>query len=57
MLDPEKFAAGLKRLYTPTPGRGMQGQEVWWPLAGLGLILFLGDLVWRSWPMRRVAVA
>ena len=54
MLDPEKFFDGLKRLYTPTPGKSWQGQETWWPLAGVGLLLFLADLVLRSWPTRRV---
>jgi Ca-activated chloride channel family protein len=56
MLDPEKFSDGLKRLYTPTPGKGRQGQETWWPLAGAGLFLFLADLVLRSWPIRKVAI-
>jgi len=56
MLDPEKFTDGLKRLYTPTPGRGRQGQETWWPLAGVGLFFFLTDLVLRSWPIRRVSI-
>ena len=48
MLDPENFSAGLKRLYTPSPGtppaaakRG--GRSRW-----LALILFLADLVMRS---------
>ena len=50
MLDPENFSAGLKRLYTPSPGRASRGHETWWPLAGAGLILFLADLVMRSWP-------
>lgn len=52
MLDGEKFEAGLKRLYTPAPGKSTQGQETWWPLAGAGLLLFLGDLVLRSLPRR-----
>jgi hypothetical protein len=56
MLDPDKFFDGLKRLYTPTPGKSWQGQETWWPLAGVGLLLFLADLVLRSWPTRRVAL-
>jgi Ca-activated chloride channel family protein len=56
MLDPEKFGDGLKRLYTPTPGRGRQGQETWWPLAGAGLFLFLADLVLRTWPIRKVSI-
>ncbi|HME60801.1 MAG TPA: VWA domain-containing protein, partial [Candidatus Binatia bacterium] len=48
MLDPEKFDDGLKRLYTPSPGRGRQGRETWWSLAGAALLLFLGDLVLRQ---------
>jgi hypothetical protein len=56
MLDPEKFADGLKRLYTPTPGKGSQGRDTWWPLAGASLFLFLADLVLRSWPIRRVTL-
>jgi uncharacterized membrane protein len=55
MLDPDKIEEGIKRLYTPTPGKGRRGQETWWPLAGLGLFLFLADLVLRSWP-RKTAV-
>jgi Ca-activated chloride channel family protein len=55
MLDPDKIEEGVKRLYTPTPGKGRRGQETWWPLAGLGLFLFLADLVLRSWP-RKTAV-
>jgi Mg-chelatase subunit ChlD len=53
MLDLEKFDEGLKRLYTPSPGKGRQGQETWWPFAGAGLFLFLGDLVLRQWRGRR----
>ncbi|HXF76910.1 MAG TPA: VWA domain-containing protein, partial [Methylomirabilota bacterium] len=56
MLDPEKYLDGLKRLYTPTPGKSWQGGETWWPLAGVGLLLFLADLILRSWPIRRPAV-
>ena len=52
MLDPDKIEEGIKRLYTPTPGKGRRGQETWWPLAGVGLFLFLADLVLRSWPRR-----
>ncbi|MBM2803837.1 MAG: hypothetical protein HW419_1730 [Deltaproteobacteria bacterium] len=54
MLDPEKFTDGLKRLYTPTPGKGTQGKDTWWPLAGASLFLFLADLVLRSWPRKAV---
>ncbi len=49
MLDPEKLDEGLKRLYTPSPGKSRQGQETWWPLAGAALLLFLTDLVFRQW--------
>ena len=52
MLDPENLAAGIKRLYTPAPGRAARGRETWWPLASSGLLLFLADLVMRSWPRR-----
>jgi uncharacterized membrane protein len=54
MIDAEKLEDGVARLYTPTPGKGTRGQETWWALAGLGLFLFLGDLVMRSWPRRTV---
>jgi Ca-activated chloride channel homolog len=50
MLDPNKLAEGIKRLYTPTPGRATRAQEIWWPLAGVGLFLFLTDLAVRNWP-------
>jgi Ca-activated chloride channel family protein len=55
MLDPEKIEEGVKRLYTPTPGKSRRGQDTWWPLAGIGLFLFLADLVMRSWPRKTVA--
>ncbi|MGE5216978.1 MAG: VWA domain-containing protein [Chloroflexota bacterium] len=48
MLDPVKFNDGLKRLYTPTPGKSRQGWETWWPLAGAALVLFLADLALRQ---------
>ena len=50
MLDPENLAAGLKRLYTPSPGDAFRGHDTWWPLALAALLLFLADLVLRSWP-------
>ena len=53
MIDPEKFQGGLERLYKPTPGKATQGRDIWWPLASVGLILFLADLVLRQWPMRK----
>jgi Ca-activated chloride channel family protein len=55
MLDPDRIEEGLQRLYTPTPGKGTLAKETWWPLSGLGLFLFLGDLVWRAWPRRSMA--
>ncbi len=55
MLDPEKFVRGLERFYKPTPGKAIHGRDIWWPLACAGLILFLADLVFRQWPVRKVA--
>ncbi len=52
MIDPENFEPALRRLYTPSPGKAAHGHETWWPLAGVGLLLFLTDLVMRSWPPR-----
>jgi hypothetical protein len=52
MLDPDNFSAGLRRLYTPSPGEAFRGHETWWPLAIAALILFLADLVMRSRPRR-----
>jgi Ca-activated chloride channel homolog len=56
MIDPNKLEDGVARLYTPSAGKGARGQETWWPLAGLGLFLFLLDLVSRSWPRRTAQV-
>lgn len=55
MFDPEKIEEGVKRLYTPTPGAGTRGRDLWWPLAGFGLVLFLLDLLMRVWPLRLAA--
>jgi Ca-activated chloride channel family protein len=52
MLDSENFAAALKRLYTPAPGRAAHSGETWWPLAGAALVFFLADLIARSGPPR-----
>ena len=49
MLDPERLDAGLKRLYTPSPGKARQDQDTWWPLAAAALFLFLADLIFRQW--------
>jgi hypothetical protein len=53
VLDPDNLAAGLKRLYTPSPREVFDGRETWWALALAALILFLADLVMRSWRRRR----
>jgi Ca-activated chloride channel homolog len=50
VLDPDNFAAALKRLYTPSAQDVFDGRETWWPLAVVALILFLIDLMLRSWP-------
>lgn len=57
MIDADKLDDGIARLYTPIPGKGRRSQETWWPLAGLGLFLFLTDLVWRSWPRKQSLAA
>jgi len=46
-----KTVVVLKR--TGEPINMQQGRDIWWPLAGVGLILFLADLVLRQWPMRK----
>jgi hypothetical protein len=56
LLDPEKFARGLARLYKPTPGKARRGGDLWWSFACIGLFLFLGDLVLRQWPMNKKLV-
>jgi Ca-activated chloride channel family protein len=55
MLDGDRLEEGIKRLYTASPGKGTRGRETWWPLSGLGLFLFLADLVLRSWPRKSTA--
>jgi uncharacterized membrane protein len=56
MLDPENLPAALERLYTPSHDT-LAGRDTWWPLALAALLLFLADLVVRSWPARpRAAV-
>ena len=54
MLDPDKLDEGVRRLYTPTPGRATRGHEMWWPLSSMGLFLFLMDLGLRVWPRRAI---
>jgi uncharacterized membrane protein len=54
MLDPEKLDEGVKRLYTPTPGKAARAHSMWWPLSSMGLFLFLVDLGLRVWPRKRV---
>jgi Ca-activated chloride channel family protein len=54
MLDPERLDEGVRRLYTPTPGKAARGHEMWWPLSNIGLFLFLVDLGLRVWPRRAI---
>src|SRR5262249_50916228 len=50
MLDPDKMEDGVKRLYKPTRGKGRWGQQAWWPLAGVGLVVSFVDWGLRRWP-------
>jgi hypothetical protein len=52
ILDREKLDEGVKRLVTPAPNAKQAAQETWWALSGFGLLLFLGDLALRRWPVR-----
>jgi Ca-activated chloride channel homolog len=52
MLNPAKLEEGVKRLLTPAPKAAQAARETWWPLSGLSLLLFLGDLALRRWPVR-----
>jgi uncharacterized membrane protein len=52
MLDPERLEEGIKRLLRPAPKAAQAAQDTWWPLSGLGLLLFLGDLALRRWPVK-----
>ena len=52
MLRPDQWEQGIKRLFTPDPGKASAVREIWQPLAGLGLFLFLADLAVRRWPGR-----
>jgi hypothetical protein len=52
MLDRDNFASELRRLYTPASGRATRGHETWWALTAAGLLLFLVDLIVRSWLQR-----
>ena len=51
-LDPERLEEGLKRLFTPDPGKATRAEETWWSLSGIGLFLFLLDLALRRWPAK-----
>ncbi len=53
LLDPNKMDEGLKRLFTADRNKGRSAQEIWWPLSGLGLFLFLADLALRRLPGKR----
>ena len=52
LLDPDRLEQGVKRLFTPDPGKATAARETWWPLSTLGLFLFLADLALRRWPGR-----
>lgn len=52
VLDLENLDDGLKRLFTPDPGKATEARETWWPLSGIGLLLFLADLALRRLPAR-----
>ena len=54
MLDPEKFRAGAPAaLHADAGPEPRAGQDTWWPLAGVGLVLFLADLVLEKWLPRK----
>jgi hypothetical protein len=50
VLDRQRLHDGLKRLLRPDPGRATAAKETWWPMTGLGLLLFLVDLIGRALP-------
>jgi uncharacterized membrane protein len=50
VLDPEKLDEGLKRLFTPDPGKAQSARETWWTFSGLGLGLFIVGLAARRLP-------
>ena len=50
VLDPNKLDDGLKRLFTPDPGKAQSAQETWWSFSGVGLGLFLVGLALRRLP-------
>ncbi len=50
VLDPNRPNEGLSRLFTPDPKKGRSAQETWWPLSGIGLLLFIADLALRRLP-------
>ncbi|MBI2358390.1 MAG: VWA domain-containing protein [Deltaproteobacteria bacterium] len=52
VLDLENLDDGLKRLFTPDPGKATEARETWWPVSGIGLFLFLADLALRRLPAR-----
>jgi Mg-chelatase subunit ChlD len=54
MLDGGNIEEGVKRLYAPRPRSAIRGQQTWWPLSFMALMLFLADLALRVWPGRQV---
>ena len=52
VLDPERLEQGVKRLFTPDPGKATASRETWQPLSALALFLFLADLAIRRRPTK-----
>jgi uncharacterized membrane protein len=50
LLDSDKLDDGLKRFFTPDPGRAQSVRETWWGFSSLGLGLFLAGLAMRRLP-------
>ncbi len=50
VLDPDRLDDGLKRLFTPIPGKAQSARETWWSFSGLSLGLFLVGLALRRLP-------
>ena len=50
MLDPENLCGGAEAALHAVAGDASRGHDTWWPLALAALLLFLADLVLRSWP-------
>ncbi|HXG51231.1 MAG TPA: VWA domain-containing protein [candidate division Zixibacteria bacterium] len=57
IVERERLEEGIRALYTPGRAKGAREQETWWPLCGAALLLFVGDLVLRHWPVQKPSVA